>query len=109
MPFSLPWWASALITFLVRAANDWAAHQRAEQALRDLGAATQANKYIASVPTPSSTPFGKATIYSYTVRMCNPWEWMFPVQYAEPWLDDFEFGSETRRIPPEQAKNSLTR
>jgi hypothetical protein len=38
-------------------------------------------KYIASVPTPSSTPFGKATIYSYTVRMCNPWEWMFPVQY----------------------------
>ncbi|ABY31912.1 hypothetical protein [Methylorubrum extorquens] len=36
------------------------------------------DKYIASVPTPSSTPFGKATIYSYTVRMCNPWEWMFP-------------------------------
>jgi hypothetical protein len=37
-------------------------------------------------------------IYSYTVRMCNPWEWMFPVQYAEPWLDGFEFGPETRRI-----------
>jgi len=43
VPFTLPWWASALITFLVRAANDWAARQRAEQALRDLGAATQAN------------------------------------------------------------------
>ncbi|MBA9071308.1 hypothetical protein FHR71_005087, partial [Methylobacterium sp. RAS18] len=36
-------WASALITFLVRAVNDWAARRRAEQALRDLGAATQAN------------------------------------------------------------------
>ncbi|MEN3212218.1 peptidoglycan-binding protein [Methylorubrum populi] len=40
---ALPWWVSALITFLVRAVNDWAARQRAEQALRDLGAATQAN------------------------------------------------------------------
>lgn len=44
MPFTLPWWASALITFLVRAANDWVARRRAEQALRDLGAATQANE-----------------------------------------------------------------
>ena len=34
---------------------------------------------------------------------------MFPVQYAEPWLDEFEFGSEARRISLEQAKNSLTR
>ena len=40
---ALPWWVSALITFLVRAVNDWAARRRAEQALRDLGAATQAN------------------------------------------------------------------
>jgi hypothetical protein len=40
---ALPWWASALITFLVRAVNDWAARSRAEQALRDLGAAVQAN------------------------------------------------------------------
>ncbi|AWI89195.1 peptidoglycan-binding protein [Methylobacterium sp. DM1] len=38
-----PWWVSALITFLVRAVNDWAARRRAEQALRDLGAAKQAN------------------------------------------------------------------
>lgn len=44
MPFALPWWASALIAFLVRAANDWAARRRAEQALRELGAATQANE-----------------------------------------------------------------
>ncbi|MCP1550728.1 MULTISPECIES: peptidoglycan-binding protein [Methylorubrum] len=43
MPFTLPWWASAFITFLVRAVNDWAARQRAEEVLRDLGAATQAN------------------------------------------------------------------
>lgn len=43
MPFTLPWWVSALITFLVRAVNDWGARKRAEQALRDLGAATQAN------------------------------------------------------------------
>ncbi|KQO89534.1 hypothetical protein ASF56_25045 [Methylobacterium sp. Leaf122] len=67
------------------------------------------DKYIASVPTPPFTPFGNATIYSYTVRMCNLWEWMFPVQYAEPWLDEFEFGPETRRISPEQAKNSPAR
>lgn len=40
---ALPWWVSALVTFLVRAVNDWAARQRAEQALRDLGAATQVN------------------------------------------------------------------
>ena len=40
----LPWWASALITFLARAVNDWAARRRAEQALRDLGAAAQANE-----------------------------------------------------------------
>ncbi len=40
---TLPWWASALISFLVRAVNDWAARTRAEQAIRDLGAATQAN------------------------------------------------------------------
>jgi hypothetical protein len=40
---ALPWWASALITFLARAVNDWFGRLRAEQALRDLGAATQAN------------------------------------------------------------------
>jgi len=41
---ALPWWVSALITFLARAVNDWAVRRRAEQALRDLGAATQANE-----------------------------------------------------------------
>ncbi|UYW25647.1 peptidoglycan-binding protein [Methylorubrum extorquens] len=40
---TLPWWASAAITFLARALNDWLGRLRAEQALRDLGAATQAN------------------------------------------------------------------
>ncbi|ACB82351.1 Peptidoglycan-binding domain 1 protein [Methylorubrum populi BJ001] len=40
---ALPWWASAAITFLARALNDWLGRKRAEQALRDLGAATQAN------------------------------------------------------------------
>ncbi|WP_283535283.1 hypothetical protein [Methylorubrum extorquens] len=67
------------------------------------------DKYITSLPTPPSTPFGRATIYSYTVRMCNPWEWVSPAQYAEPWLDEFDFGPETRHTSPEQAKNSLTR
>lgn len=40
---ALPWWASAAIAFLARAFNDWLGRKRAEQALRDLGAATQAN------------------------------------------------------------------
>lgn len=40
---ALPWWVSALVTFLVRAVNDWAARRREEQSLRDLGAARQAN------------------------------------------------------------------
>jgi hypothetical protein len=38
----LPWWLSAIITFLSRAVNDYAARRRAEDALRDLGAKTQA-------------------------------------------------------------------
>ncbi|KMO15423.1 hypothetical protein [Methylobacterium indicum] len=38
----LPWWLSAIISFLARAANDYAARRRAEAALRDLGAKTQA-------------------------------------------------------------------
>jgi hypothetical protein len=38
----LPWWLSAIITFLSRAVNDYAARRRAEEALRDLGAKTQA-------------------------------------------------------------------
>lgn len=39
---SLPLWASALITLVVKGATQWLANLRAEQALRDLGAATQA-------------------------------------------------------------------
>ncbi|QRE77335.1 peptidoglycan-binding protein [Methylobacterium aquaticum] len=39
---SLPWWLSAILAFLSRAANDYAARRRAEGALRDLGAKTQA-------------------------------------------------------------------
>ena len=38
----LPWWLSAIVSFLARAANDYAARRRAEAALRDLGAKTQA-------------------------------------------------------------------
>lgn len=37
----LPWWASGLVTFVVRLINEWAARKRAEAALRELGAATQ--------------------------------------------------------------------
>lgn len=66
------------------------------------------DRYVASIPTPPNSPFGPATVYSYTERMCNPWEWMFPVVYADPWTDHFEFGPETVRIPPEKAKNSLS-
>ena len=39
---SLPLWASALITLVVKGVPQWLANLRAEQALRDLGAATQA-------------------------------------------------------------------
>ncbi len=39
---SLPWWLSAILAFLSRAVNDYAARRRAEEALRDLGAKTQA-------------------------------------------------------------------
>jgi hypothetical protein len=39
---SLPLWASALITLVVKGVTQWLANLRAEQALRDLGAATQA-------------------------------------------------------------------
>ena len=38
----LPWWLSAIISFLSRAVNDYAARRRAEEALRDLGAKAQA-------------------------------------------------------------------
>lgn len=43
MPLILPWWASWLINLIVRGVTRWAADKRAEQALRDLGAATQAS------------------------------------------------------------------
>ena len=39
---SLPWWLSAILAFLSRAVNDYAARKRAEEALRDLGARTRA-------------------------------------------------------------------
>ncbi|MFE1598170.1 peptidoglycan-binding protein [Methylobacterium sp. ID0610] len=39
----LPWWATALLTLVAKGINQWLANRRAEQALRDLGAATQAN------------------------------------------------------------------
>lgn len=41
---ALPWWASALINFAARAINGWLGRLRAEQAMRDLGAKTQANE-----------------------------------------------------------------
>lgn len=39
---SLPLWATALISFVVKLVTQWLANLRAEQALRDLGATTQA-------------------------------------------------------------------
>lgn len=64
------------------------------------------DKYIASVETPTGLPYGKASVYSFTQRKCNPWEYFFPVTYGE-WTDDIEFGPETKRIAPDQVKNSL--
>ena len=45
---SLPLWASALISFGVKLVTQWLANQRAEQALRDLGAASQASASTAA-------------------------------------------------------------
>lgn len=45
---SLPFWASALISFVVKLMTQWQANLRAEQALRELGAATQANASVAA-------------------------------------------------------------
>jgi hypothetical protein len=67
------------------------------------------DKYRVAVPTQDGVPFGKAYVYSYSERKCNPWEWIFPVAYAEPWIDEFEFGAETKHLLPEDAKNSLVR
>jgi cysteine synthase len=39
---SLPLWATALIDLTVKVVTQWLANLRAEQALRDLGAKTQA-------------------------------------------------------------------
>ncbi len=39
----MPFWASAGISFLVKLINEYLANRRAEEALRDLGAATQVN------------------------------------------------------------------
>ena len=39
----LPFWVSAIIGFLVKLVTQSIANRNAEQALRDLGAATQAN------------------------------------------------------------------
>lgn len=64
------------------------------------------DKYITSIETPPDAPFGKAIIYSYTERMCNPWEYLKPVVYGE-WTDNIEFGPQTKRISPEEAENTL--
>lgn len=45
---SLPIWATAIISFLVKLVTQWIANRNAEQALRDLGAATQANASVAT-------------------------------------------------------------
>jgi hypothetical protein len=64
------------------------------------------DRYIASAPTPQDAVFGPATMYSYTERMCNPWEMVWPVVYGQ-WVDKFEFGPETQRIRPEDAPNTI--
>ena len=64
------------------------------------------DRYIASAETPRDAVFGPATMYSYTERMCNPWEQVWPVVYGE-WVDKFEFGPETIRVRPEDAPNTI--
>lgn len=48
---TLPFWATALISFGVKLVTQWLANLRAEAALRDLGAATQANASTAAAGT----------------------------------------------------------
>ncbi|GJE13994.1 peptidoglycan-binding protein [Methylobacterium longum] len=45
---SLPFWATTLISFIVKLVTHWQANLRAEQALRELGAATQADASVAA-------------------------------------------------------------
>lgn len=44
--FTLPVWASVLLDLVAKTFNQWLANIRAEQALRDLGAATQSLESI---------------------------------------------------------------
>ena len=64
------------------------------------------DKYIASIDTPADSPFGEGEVFSYTERMCNPWEMIWPVVYGQ-WSDKIVFGPETKRIKPEEAVNTL--
>lgn len=52
---SLPFWATALISFVVKLVTQWQANLRAEQALRDLGAATEANASTAAAEAAEAT------------------------------------------------------
>lgn len=45
---TLPLWATALISFVVKLISQWQANVAANQALRDLGATSQANASTAS-------------------------------------------------------------
>lgn len=45
---TLPFWATALISFVVKLVTQWQANLRAEAALRDLGAATEANASLSA-------------------------------------------------------------
>lgn len=40
----MPWWLATLLNWAARVVTQWLADKRAEQALRDLGAATERNK-----------------------------------------------------------------
>jgi len=48
---TLPFWATALISFGVKLVTQWLANLRAEAALRDLGAASQANASTTAAET----------------------------------------------------------
>jgi hypothetical protein len=52
---TLPFWATALISFGVKLVTQWLANLRAEQALQDLGAATQANATTAAAAEAAET------------------------------------------------------
>lgn len=66
------------------------------------------DKYVVNLRTKDNASFGKGHVYSYTESMCNPWQMWWP-KVSGPWVDEIEFGPETKYVRPEDAPNTLAK